>query len=92
MPKPSPFQIGKNYFFRLATYHVVGCVSAQDATFITLKCASWISDSGRLSNALKTGFEQQSASEIEPTGDHIIAVAAIIDAIPYSHQLPEKQK
>jgi len=86
------FEIGKSYFFRLATYHVVGRVEEVRDGLIRLSSASWIADSGRLSRALKNGFESEPSSEIEPTGDHIISAAALIDAVPYNHDLPKEVK
>ena len=86
------FEKGKAYFFRLATYHVVGRVEDIQDSIIKLSDASWIADSGRLSNALQNGFESEPNSEIERTGEHYISLGALVDAMPYAHSLPTKTK
>ena len=86
------FEKGKAYFFRLATYHVVGRVEEIEAGIIRLSDASWIADSGRLSSALQFGFESEPNSEIERTGEHYIALGALVDAMPYNHALPRRTK
>lgn len=89
----APFKVGKGYFFRLATYHVVGIVKKifPDG-IIELGNASWIADSGRFSTALLNGFEAVATSEIEPTGCHFINIGALVDAIPYNHPMPSQKK
>lgn len=86
------FEKGKAYFFRLATYHVVGRVEEIKDGIIRLSEASWIADSGRLSAALKYGFESEPNSEIEYTGEHYVSLGALVDAMPYHNQLPTRTK
>jgi hypothetical protein len=84
----SPFQIGKSYFIRTVTYHLIGKVTAIKAGFLILADASWVADSGRFMNAIKNG----SLNEVEPVGDAIVNLAAITDAFPWVHTLPKDQK
>lgn len=83
-----PFEIGKSYFIRTVTYHLVGKVTAIKSGFLVLQEASWIADSGRFTQAIKNG----TLSEIEPVGDAVINVSAITDAFPWWHTLPTVQK
>lgn len=88
-----PFAIGTAYLFRLVTYAWVGRVVAVGDKEIILSEASWVADTGRFTNALASGLESMSLSEIEPAGDGvIIGRGAIVDATPYKHSLPKAQK
>ena len=80
--------IGKAWFIRTVTYHLVGKVTGRVGTFLTLKDASWVADSGRFMAAIKSGL----LSEVEPVGDAIVNINAITDAFPWKHQLPKEQK
>jgi len=83
-----PFKVGKSYFIRTVTYHLVGTVTSVSAGFLTLKDASWVADSGRFMQAIKNG----ALSEVEPVGDAIVNIASITDAFPWLHKLPTEQK
>ena len=84
----TPFKIKSNYFIRTVTYHMVGKIKKIDGNFLVLSDASWIADSGRFHDAIKTG----SLSEVEPVGDAFVCIDAIVDAFPWKHPLPDKQK
>jgi len=88
MKNETPFEIGKSYFIRCVTYHTIGKVKAIVGDFLVLEQASWVADSGRFMQAIKEG----TLSEVEPTGDSIINMQSIVDAFPWVHQLPSKQK
>jgi hypothetical protein len=80
---------GKNYFIRTVTMHNVGKLVTIDDKEIHLTQASWIADSGRFHDALKSG----QFDEIEPfVEDIIINRSAIIDATIFNHDLPKVQK
>lgn len=83
------WEIGKNYFIRTVTMHLVGKLKVLNQKELLLEKASWIADSGRFHDALKTGeFE-----EIEPfINDLIINRESIVDATLFNHSLPENQK
>ncbi len=83
----TPFVVGNNYFFRLATYHCIGNIVSIVGKFIVLKDACWVADSGRFMQALQKG----NLSEVEPTGDMVINIDFIADAFPWKHALPDKQ-
>lgn len=85
----SHWQVGKNYFIRTVTMHSVGKLEKVTDKELVLSSASWIADSGRFHDALKTG----EFSEIEPfVEDVIINRSAIIDATAFNHDLPVCQK
>jgi hypothetical protein len=89
----SLLEIGKNYFIRTVTYHYVGKLKEVKDGFAILETSSWISDSGRLSDALQKGFEKNESSEIEPINGIIrINLGSVTDIIDYNHELPTSQK
>lgn len=87
-PDNCPFEVGKSYFIRTVTYHLVGKVSSVIGTFLILHDAAWVADSGRFTQAIKNG----ALNEVEPVGDAIVNLGAITDAFPWVHALPDKQK
>ncbi len=91
--KSHPFEIGKNYFIRTVTMSFVGELKAVfDDTFVLSK-ASWVADTGRFHNMLKSGLDSLDAAEIEPfINDVIISRGALIDATVYNFSLPTTQK
>ena len=84
--------VGKKYFFRTVTYHVLGRVKRVFARhFLELEEDSWIADSGRFYNALKDGM----LSEIEPAGsarEGFVNMDTVVDFYPWNHELPKEQK
>jgi hypothetical protein len=89
----SPFQIGKNYFIRTVTMSHIGKLTAVNADNFVLSSASWVADSGRFSDAMRSGLESLSSSELEPfVNDVIIGRGALIDMTVYNFPLPTKQK
>ena len=85
----SAYKIGTKYFIRTATYHCVGLLIEKTKGELILEDASWIADSGRLNNALKTGI----FDEIEPFPNNLIVnISGIIDATAFDHDLPSEVK
>lgn len=80
--------VGKQYFFRTVTYHLVGKVEKQLGNFFELSNASWIPDSGRFMDAIKSGV----LSEVEPVGVAYVNLDSTTDFFPWQHELPTKQK
>ena len=87
----TPFEVGKKYFFRTVTFHLLGKVAENKGKFIKLEDASWIADSGRFMQFIKEGKTDRS-SEIEPVGKMFINTNSIVDAFPWKFYLPTKQK
>jgi len=82
-----PFKVGTSYFIRSVTYHSVGRVKSVIGNFLVLENASWVADSGRFNEMLKTGI----FSELEPfEDDAIISINAIVDATEFNHVLPHE--
>ena len=83
------YQLGQKYYIRTVTHHYVGRLVQKDANDFVLEECSWIADSGRWSNALKTG----ELKEVEPYPCYaIINRAAICDSSVWDHKLPRDQK
>jgi len=83
--KENPFAIGKSYFIRTVTYHMVGCVEQKVGDILILKNASWVADSGRFSHAIKKG----KLKEVEPVGVAFLNLNSMVDAFPWEHDLPD---
>lgn len=79
--------VGKAFFFRTVTYHLTGRVVRVMGNMLVLEDAAWIPDSGRFMDAIKNG----NLNEVEPVGDAIINLGALIDAFPWNHPLPKDQ-
>ena len=85
----APYFIGKGYFIRTVTMHYTGRLVEVHDQELVIEEAAWIADSGRFSDALKSG----DFSEVEPLeGRIVIGRGSIIDAIPYEGKLPREQK
>jgi hypothetical protein len=85
----APYKIGEKYFIRTVTNYYTGKLVWVGDKEIVLDTASWIADTGRFMQAVKTG----EVKEVEPMGDGVvIGRGAIIDAIVITWELPIKQK
>ena len=82
--------LGKAVFIRTVTYHYLGKFKKRVGNFMQLEKASWVADSGRFSDFLKSGL--QANSEIEPMGTTLINTEVIIDITPWRHELPTEKK
>ena len=86
-------EVGKNYYIRTVTMAHVGKLEAVYDDTLVLSGASWVADSGRLSDAMKAGLESVSSSELEPfVNDLIVSRGALVDMTVYNFPLPTKQK
>jgi len=84
-----PWTVGGKYLIRTVTHYWTGQLVAVGQQELILKNAAWIADTGRFHDcATKATF-----NEIEPVyGNVIIGRASVIDAIVWSHPLPQVQK
>jgi hypothetical protein len=80
--------VGKNFFFRTVTYHLVGKVEKIVGKFVLLSTASWIADSGRFMQTIKDG----NLKEVEPVGYAFVNLESVTDFFPIDWELPTKQK
>jgi len=81
--------VGRSWFFRTVTYHIIGRVTAViGGKLLLLQEASWVADSGRFSNAIKEG----TLNEVEPLGDWAVNIDSCTDFGPWIHALPTEQK
>jgi len=85
----SYWQIGKAYFIRTVTMHLIGKIKSYTDKELLLEHAVWVADSGRFHDALKTG----SLNEVEPfINDVILNRDCIVDASEWTHKIPSEQK
>ncbi len=83
------WQTGKLYFIRTVTMHLIGRLEAVTTQELLLSQASWIADSGRFHDAIKTG----KLNEVEPfISDVIVGRSSIIDATEWKFDAPTTQK
>ena len=80
--------VGKSFYFRTVTYHLVGNVKKVMGNFLELKEASWVADSGRFMNAIRDG----ELSEVEPVGTAFVNLQSVTDFFNWKHPLPKDQK
>ncbi len=84
-----PFKVGENYLVRTVTMIILGRLDEVHNSELLMSSASWIADTGRFYDALKTG----KLNEVEPfVDDVIVGRNAIVDASIWSHVLPRDQK
>lgn len=84
-----PYRVGQNYLIRTVTHYYTGKLMRVTAKELVLSTAAWIADTGRFSDALRTG----NLSEVEPiAGDVVVGRGAVVDAIGWVHALPTEQK
>jgi hypothetical protein len=69
------------------TYFTVGQLERIEGDFLVFSQASWVADTGRFTETLKTG----KLNEVEITGECYVNIASIVDAYPWEHPLPTKQ-
>ncbi len=83
------FEIGKSYFIRTVTMHLIGKLKNIKDKEIILEHAVWVADSGRFHNALKDG----TLNEVEPfVSDVLLNKECIVDACEWLHKIPTEQK
>ncbi len=81
--------IGKAFFFRTVTYHIIGKVErVLSHGLLELSQATWVADSGRFMNCIKDG----EINEAEPIGQHWININSCTDIAPWKHSLKIEQK
>ncbi len=84
-----PFKIGESYLIRTVTMIVLGRLEKVMDNELVMSSASWVADTGRFYDALKTG----KLNEVEPfVNDVIVGRNSIIDATIWTFALPREQK
>ena len=78
--------VGKRWFFRTVTFHLVGRVVRRIGSFVQLENASWIADSGRFMQAIKEG----KLNEVEPVGSAFVNLDSVTDFFPWKHTPKQK--
>lgn len=84
-----PYKMGANYFLCTVTKYFTGRLVEVGEKEIVIEDAAWIADTGRFTQALKTG--NFSEVEMYPKGRVILGRGALIDATEIE-TLPSSQK
>nr|MDO8119544.1 hypothetical protein [Candidatus Sigynarchaeota archaeon] len=79
-------EVGKKYFMRTVTYHMVGVVTAVDTEnrIVKLEQSSWVAESGRFHECIAKG----AINECEFVGEAFINMDSITDFFPWNNELP----
>lgn len=89
--KATAFEIGKTYFFRPVTFHLIGTVVDITEDALVLMPCVWVANSGRWAEAISKGTLEE--IEVPPTDMPVIlARDAISDAWPWRHPMPSETK
>lgn len=89
-PQSSVWEVGENYFIRTVTLYYTGKISAVTENEIILEKAAWIADTGRFTEAMKTG--EFNEVEVYPKDTKVIINrSSMIDANKIC-SIPSKQK
>lgn len=87
------WKVGKNYFIRTVTHHLMGTLISFDEKEFILKNASWIADDGRFHKFLVGDYT--SSLEVEPfPKEMLICVGrgSLIDAVEWTLPLLREPK
>jgi hypothetical protein len=82
------FKVKDKLFLRTVTYHLLGEVEAVEGSWLKLKNASWVADSGRFHTAIEKG----SLNEVEYVGEAFLNLDTVVDAFPWNHDLPTESR
>lgn len=84
------FAVGDAVLIRTVTMIQTGRIVAAGTDWIELSDAAWIADTGRFSEALKSG----TLNEVEPysKGRCVVGRGAIVDVADWTHDLPRAVK
>jgi hypothetical protein len=79
--------VGTKVLIRTVTFFQIGEITEISDGFIALDGASWVADTGRFGEAIKSG----KLKEVEFLGDGVrVAIGAVVDITPWEHELPTK--
>lgn len=88
-PEGPLLAVGRKVFIRSITHYYTGRISRIDDTMIELTEAAWIADTGRFSEALKSG----ALKEVEPFPSTVAVFrGGIVDLTEWKHDLPRETK
>lgn len=89
--KGTAYVLGRNYLIWTVTFYYTGHLEAVYVGELVISSASWIADSGRFGDFVNTGVPV----ECEPFPDAaqvVVQRSAIVDVMPWIHDLPRSQK
>ena len=84
-PTRSQFPYMDKVAIRTVTHYYTGRVTAASERFVLLDEAAWIADTGRWYQFVADG----TYNEAEYAGEVAVAIGAIVDVVPWKHELPK---
>ena len=78
-------EIGKTYFVRTVTMHIVGKLTSINDSEFMFSPACWVADSGRFHKALSEGILKEYEPFVNPA---IVGRGGLIDATEWTHKIP----
>lgn len=94
--KVGPYHVGRNYFLRSVTSYFLGTLAEVTDQELVLTNASWVADTDRFADFLKSGIPEEPPPgiriEVEPypDGEVIVGRGALVDACLWPHALPRE--
>lgn len=85
-----PYPVGENVFIRTVTLHYTGRLVEVYEHELVLVDAAWIAETARYADTISMG----ALREVEPYPDGmrvIVGRGALVDCVPWNHELPRKQ-
>ena len=73
---------------RTVTHYYTGQVVEVKGGFVKMTTGAWIADTGRWSEFIANG----TMNEVEVCGDVAVNIGAIVDVVPWQHDLPTRTK
>ena len=87
----SMLQNGKNVLIRTVTFFQVGRIERVTRSWVYLRDASWVGDTGRFGACLANGTFSE-VEKIPGDGAIMVSRAAIVDMFAWNHALPNSTK
>jgi hypothetical protein len=81
-----PAEPSEKVLIRTVTVYHVGRVVKVEGGYVHLEGASWVADTGRFGESLRTG----TLNEVEYVDQVAISLSAVVDVFPWRHDLPSK--
>lgn len=82
-----PYEVGKNYFIRTVTMHLVGKLIAVYDKELVIQDAAWVADNGRFHKFMEGELDDNCEIEPFPDGLVIVGRGSILDCALWKGEL-----